>query len=283
MVGIRASADSTTITIFGHGLSVPGDFELAPNIILRSVIPPLDLDSTVGGCASFVDYAATIHGHEIASFTLVISDDQGAKSLATKAWNALWLFHLLSVACRSPTLLLFAQCDGSEPQFSSVTRTPIIGGLPNLHPATADQLTWARDHMVAFAEVAKVPEFGSAMRCFGNAHYLLDLDMRIMLLWSGIEGLLSVDAELSRRIALYAALLMECSPEDKAQYFKRVKDAYAIRSRAVHGGKTNPAKLQDGYDSATRILADLLARCVEIGRVPTPGELDRVAVTGSIS
>jgi hypothetical protein len=36
-----------------------------------------------------------------------------------------------------------------------------------------------------------------------------------MLLWSGIEGLLSVDGELNRRLALYAALMLEGSADEK--------------------------------------------------------------------
>ena len=35
------------------------------------------------------------------------------------------------------------------------------------------------------------------MRAYGNSHTLFDPDLRIMLLWSGIEGLLSVDSELT--------------------------------------------------------------------------------------
>ncbi|GAA3725369.1 hypothetical protein GCM10022268_36580 [Sphingomonas cynarae] len=101
-----------------------------------------------------------------------------------------------------------------------------------------------------------------------------------MLLWSGIEGLLSVDAELSRRLALYAALIIDGWPEEKVRYFDQVKNAYGIRSRAVHGGKTKLEKLVEGYHMASRILADLLARCVELGRVPTPTELDHLAVKG---
>jgi hypothetical protein len=120
------------------------------------------------------------------------------------------------------------------------------------------------------------------MRCYGNAHYLLDDDMRIMLLWSGIEGLLSVDAELSRRLALYAALMHRGSSAEKIAYFKEVKKAYGIRSRAVHGGKATANDLSQGYQTASKILASLLARCVELGRVPSAEELDALAASQSI-
>jgi hypothetical protein len=121
------------------------------------------------------------------------------------------------------------------------------------------------------------------MRCYGNAHYLFDPDTRIMLLWAGIEGLLSVDAELNRRLALYAALLHNGSTAEKIAYFKEVKNAYAIRSRAVHGGRATAETLRVGYQTSSNILMGLLVRCVELGRVPSTDELDALAVSQSLT
>jgi len=121
------------------------------------------------------------------------------------------------------------------------------------------------------------------MRCYGNAQLLPEHDVRIMLLWAGIEGLLSVDAELSRRLALYAALLFDGSPDEKAGYFDTVKKAYALRSRAVHGTTLKKPKLEEGSRTAGRILIGLIAKCVELGRVPSPSELDRLAVSAIVS
>jgi len=65
--------------------------------------------------------------------------------------------------------------------------------------------------------------------------------------------------------------------EEKANWFAEVKKAYGVRSKAVHGGALNEPMLQDGYQQASRILVSLLARCVEIGRVPKSAELDALA------
>ncbi|MER9524138.1 HEPN domain-containing protein [Mesorhizobium sp. M0292] len=278
MVGVIAGIDSTKITIFGHGIAIPERFELSPGISLNPAIPPLDISKAADGSRRFSDYAAALQGDEIASFVLEIEDTAGGEELAAKGWNALWLFHLLSVACRTPCLSLYAVCDGSQPAYSAANRTPFVSPLSEIHLATTEQLAWAREHLASFDSLTKVPEFSSAMKCFGNAHYLPDHDIRIMLLWAGIEGLLSVDAELSRRLALYAAILMDGTPDEKAAYFEEVKRAYSIRSQAVHGAKAKPDKLETGYRLASRILIGLLARCVEIGRVPSPAELDRLAV-----
>lgn len=279
MVGIVAASDSKSVLIVGHGLTITDVFELSPGLFLQPNVPNLQLDATEKACNSFADYAAVVHGREIATFALRIEHEESSKALVTKAWNALWKFHLLSISCNYPCFSLYSVSDGRRPLFSAANRTPLVQPLPTLHLATTDELLWVRQNASMFDKLIHVPEFGAAMRCYGNAHYLPDLDIRIMLLWAGIEGLLSVDAELSRRLALYATLMFNGSPDEKILYFEEVKKAYAIRSRAVHGAGVKLGKLDAGYRSASRILAGLLARCVELGRVPSPAELDRLAVS----
>lgn len=282
MVGVAANADSKSIVILGHGLTIEEEAELKAGIFVSPAIPKLDLDATVAGCPHFSDYAAALQGSEMATFALRIEHDGGGRLLATKAWNALWLFHLLSVACRAPCFSLYSVCDGQKPMFSAANPSPFVRPLVQLHTLSRAEIDWARRYSHTFDELVGVPEFSAAMRCYGNAHLLPEHDVRIMLLWSGIEGLLSVDAELSRRLALYAAILFDGTPNEKADHFDKVKKAYAVRSRAVHGGGLTKPKLEEGYRTAGSILIGLIAKCVELGRVPSPLELDRLAVSASI-
>lgn len=282
MVGVRASKESKTVTIVGHGLTVGDRFALAPGVLVLPNVPHLDLDVVASNSPSFEDYATTIHGGPLGTFALEISESDGGDRLAVKAWNALWNFHLLSVACKSRCFSLFSVSDGSKPLYSAANRTPFTRPLTHVHQATLSNLEWARDRHETFDRLTKTAEFNAAVRCYGNAHFLPDMDVRIMLLWSGIEGLLSVDAELNRRLALYASLMLDGTEAEKQEYFERVKKAYGMRSRAVHGGKMTTAQLAIGYEQASQILVGLLARCVEIGRVPTPQELDRLAVTPTV-
>jgi hypothetical protein len=283
MVGVRAGPDSKQVILLGEGLVVSGEFEISPGIVLSPEIPPLDLATTVEGCESFVDYAAAVWGHPAASFSLVVSDERGGESLVTKAWNALWTFHLLALACRSPVRSFYAMSDGAQPLYCSSSRTPIIRVLAESVEASRDSLDWARTNHDEFYRMFRSSEFLSALRCLGNVAYLQDAEVQIMLLWSGIEGLLCVDAELRRRLALYSALMVDGCPEDKVRYFEMVKQAYDTRSRAVHGGNLKRDKLELGVQDAMTILSDLLARCVELGRVPTAVELDHLAASGSFT
>ena len=242
MVAISADASAKKVIIVGHGLAIPERFQLGLGLFVEPTVPALNIEEAAKGSREFGDYAAVISGNHLGTFCIEVQDGAGGKALATKAWNALWLFHLLSLACTTPCFSLYSVSIGKESVYASANRNLIIRPLPKLATATLEQLSWAKRHTQSFDNVISDPEFSSAMRCYGNSHYLFDLDTRIMLLWAGIEGLLSVDGELNRRIALYAALMLEGTAEEKIAYFNEVKRAYGIRSRAVHGGKAARTK-----------------------------------------
>lgn len=283
MVGISIGADSKTVEIYGHGLTVAEPFELVPDIWITPNVKKLDLETTVKGCRDFIDYAAVLHGNSIASFVLRIEQSEGGRKLGVKAWNALWIFHLLSVAIRRPCFSLYAMTDGERVLYSSANRNPFAPPLNDYVPITAAQLQWAQQYFENFNELINIAEFSAAMRCYGNAHALPDHDVRIMLLWAGIEGLLNIDAELSRRVALYSAILHDGDFDEKVAYYDRVKKAYGVRSRAVHGSGLTDVKVRAGSAESAAILVGILAKCVELGRVPSANELDRLAISSCIS
>ncbi len=282
MVGIIADALTTEIVILGHGLTVAERSEVSPGVFLEPSVPKVDLTAASTSSRDFRDYSASVTASELATFSLEVRGGKG-QELVSKAWNALWFFHLLSLACSAPCFSLCAIARGRAEQYSAANRNVIFRPLPLIATATPPQITWAKANLPSFDRLISEPVFSSAMRCYGNAHYLFDFDTRIMLLWAGIEGLLAVDAELNRRLALYAALLHKGSTAEKIAYFKEVKKAYAIRSRTVHGGKATPEKLRLGYQASSSILVRLLARCVELGRVPSTDELDALAVSQTLT
>lgn len=277
MVRIATNGEAHSLFIVGHGISVRSTFELASGVFVEPTVPSFESEDAADGSAQFSDYSAVITGRELADFSIRVESEQSAKALAVKGWNALWNFHLLSLAAQSPVCSIFSVAPGTRPIFAAANRNVLMRRLCDAREIGAERLVWARDNKEAFDSLIEVPAFSRAMRCYGNSHYLFDTDMRIMLLWSGIEGLLSVDSELTRRIALYAALMIEGNHEEKTSWFAEVKKAYGVRSKAVHGGAVSESMLQDGYQQASRILVRLLARCVEIGRVPNPAELDALA------
>jgi len=283
MVKIIATQGTTCVRIVGQGITVGDAFALDGGVTVTSALPPTSADAVAAACTDFVDYAAVVSGAEIATFALEVTSPHGIQDLTKKAWNALWVFHLLSVAAGVPCMPLYSISEGGTPAYSLVTRTPFVPRLGEIRPLAPERAAWTRQHEKSFGALIADERFKAAMLCFGNAHYLPDLQVRIMLLWSGIEGLLSVEAELNRRLALYATLLIGGSHDERADYFQRVKRAYGLRSKAVHGASLSGPKKSEGYAAASAILVALLARCVELGRVPAADEFDRAAVAGEIS
>jgi hypothetical protein len=278
MTSVGIANDSEVVLIVGHGVTVAETIELAPGVLVTPEVPRFEVQEVADGTKSIAEYASVLTMVEHATFAIRVSGLRG-KGLAAKAWNALWQFHLLSLAAQSPCCSLYSVADGAKPTFAVANRHLFFAPFERSAHLTRAHLTWAAKHQAGFDGLVKNPRFSTAMRCFGNAHYLPDFDMRIMLLWSGIEGLLGVDAELSRRVAQYAALLHKGSQEDREAHYRMVRKSYAIRSKAVHGAGSAPAVLIAGYQDGSAILAELLARCVEIGEVPSCDELDASALT----
>jgi len=282
MVKIFAQTGGESILVVGHGLRVKSDFELSPGITLTNSIPKIDYNVVANEVDGFIDYAALVTGERFANFSIRIDGEPTAKLLAVKGWNALWDFHLLAIATKRPVCSLFTLSLGENRRYSIANRTILTQPFKDLDFIKDGELNWARQNKSNFDKLIGNATFSSAMRCFGNAHFLPDLDMRIMLLWSGIERLLEVDSELTRRIALYSSIVIPGTQVEKVERFKSIKILYNIRSKAVHGGKISDMALQEGYEGAAKILAQLLSRCVEIGRVPSPSELDELSLSQSV-
>lgn len=283
MVSISAWHDAKSVRITGHGFELSEPFTLADGIVLAPDVHKLNA-AGLKACQTNKERASIETMHDIATFTIEVFDERGGKDLANTGWASLWDFHLLSLAAKSPCFILYGSSVGTAGvTYSVANRNLILSPMSVVTTLAKRNLEWARDHRPKFRELIADQQFSSAMRYFGNAHYLFDLEHRIMLLWAGIEGLLQVDAEHSRRIALYTAIMMNGDELAKSERFEMVKRSYSLRSRVVHGAKPTKEKLEKGYAEATNLLADLLARCVELGRVPPRQEFDRASFSGNLT
>jgi hypothetical protein len=282
MVGVIVGAEATKIYIAGYGMAVDQEFDLAPGVsVSPDVIRQEDSFGSRTG-REFQTMAAVLAMQRIANFSVVVTDEAGGEALAAKGWNALWVFSLLSLCCRAPVISLYSASNDILPKFSSANPNVFIRPLPIAH-ATSEQLTWAKDHYSAFDSLLSEGRFRSAQRYYNNSHYVVDHDARIMLLWAGIESLLDVDQELSRRIALHAAILFDGNAAEKAEQFRLIKRAYVTRSKVIHGNISGNEGLGDAADFATDLLLNLLRKVVELGRLPNGAELDEAAAGASIS
>ena len=279
MVSIAAGS-GTELHIIGLGLSVDREIEIVDGLILKPERPPA-FETSFGSTASqFQAHAAMLAMERLATFSLKVEHAEGGKALAFKAWNALWLFSLLSLACRSPVVSLYSVAQG-ELEPSLANRNLVIRPAERIIPMSDEQVQWVRTNYQRFEKLIDERQFNAAQRYYNNAHYLPDLDARLMLLWAGIEGLLNIDGELRRRIALHAAILLEGDRDQKIAIFRNTKRAYDLRSKVVHGGQADTEELSSAVGFACDLLTGLLRRMVELGRVPSSSELDNLAASQS--
>ncbi|MGD0156850.1 MAG: hypothetical protein ABSB50_12175 [Terracidiphilus sp.] len=220
---------------------------------------------------------------EFASFYLEIHEEAGGEELAAKTWNSLWFFPLLAIACQCPCTSLYSW-SGSQKVHFAVAAPHTAFRIPESPiQASGDQLAWARTNLPNFEAIQKVGTFTTALMSYINSHHLFGYKPRIMQLWSGIECLFMVSSEISRTLAMYSALLLEEGDANlRYKCFKEIKKDYGIRSKVVHGTIENDDILKEAYARASKLLARLLLRCVELSRVPTIEELDRAALVGHI-
>ena len=221
---------------------------------------------------------------EFASFYVEIHEEAGGKELAAKTWNSLWLFPLLAVACQCPCASLYSWSGSQKPQFAVATAHTAFRRPESPIQATSDQLNWARTNLPNFEAIQKDGTFTTALMSYTNSHHLFGHKPRIMQLWSGIECLFMVSSEISRTLAMYSALLLEEGDANlRYKCFKEIKKDYSMRSKVVHGTIESDDVLKEAYSRASKLLARLLLRCVELSRVPTTEELDRAALAGHIT
>lgn len=281
MVRIAVSESAQSVCLLGHGIKVNEKHEIEPDIFIEPLELRLEIDEITDSVSNVVEYAGVLAAVPMVTFQIEVFKRGDTAEFVGRAWNALWLFYLISLACRSPCFPLISMSENKE-SIGLINRNVVIRPLPTVHEMKPAEFAWAKKNAKNFDALARDKRFSHSMIAYGNAQYFADHDSRIMLLWAGIEGLLGVEHELSFRIPLYLALLAGGSVDDKCRYFSEVRDIYGVRSRVVHGAAVNEEKRVAGFEATNKILVESLARCVEIGRVPTTEDFNRAAVSGSL-
>lgn len=165
---------------------------------------------------------------------------------------------------------------------------PFQGGLLDFHLSVlvandapervldAPEAAWIAAHLSRFNQLASTDErFRFALEAAIDWRYSTDTRAAISRLWAGIESLFGISAELLYRLSLFGSIGLAPRGEARLQAFRRIKAAYSIRSKAVHGGSLDNQKLGTGMVEAFEILRSLLLHCILRGSVPTEEDLYR--------
>lgn len=281
MPGIYVGNKATRVYVLGYGIRVDTPVPLTKEYRLCPPMLTVPAEELAARTETPLEHAAILTMGSQASFAVEVGNHTG-KELAVRAWNSLWLFGLIELACRTPCVPLVAFTDEADTKYSLTNRNLTIRPLAAAVAITTSQLSWIEAHLGSYYELVSDRQFNASIRYLTNSFYLFDFEHRLMLLWAGIEGLLGIDGELRRRLALHAAILLDGTPDEKAAIFSKIKKAYDTRSKVVHGGALNPKQLVAEHKFAEELLSRLLAKCVELKRVPTAEELDAAALRSSV-
>jgi len=270
------------------GIQTPSDvLEMAPAIRLQrlSVFPTqpelaFSLKSPlVAGIMQH--YGEEIIQHELVIEAEEIDDPQMIPRTAGAILAALRIRTEAEIICP-------AVCDTSWAELRGLTGNNCVAyrvepamyahefDAPTL--VTVDDLDWARDKLLTVLKLSDDRRFETALDALCSYLHAANYRMMAAQLWAGVESIFDVRFEISFRLPLTAALLLEDRGPDCRDRRKTIKKLYDERSKAVHGGDISEEKLREHVGKTRSLLAQLLAHIVEDGKVPTKQDMDDLAV-----
>lgn len=143
---------------------------------------------------------------------------------------------------------------------------------------TADDLGWVRDNLKDLLALEDELRFRTALEALCTYLHAANYRMMAAQLWAGIEALFDVTYEISFRLPLLAALLLEKRGPACRDRRTEIHELYKQRSKAVHGGKISEDELKDHVSKTRQLLAQLLSNIVTRGSLPTADEFTDLTV-----
>lgn len=139
-----------------------------------------------------------------------------------------------------------------------------------------NDLEWVLDRINEFGKMLEVPKFRLAVEALTTHQHLVSLRMMAASLWSGIEALLGIQAELRFRIALSIASILEPRGDERSARYRRVKKLYDIRSKAVHGSPLSENELISHVAETRKLLSSIICTMIEAGKVFSEDDIDEL-------
>lgn len=160
-----------------------------------------------------------------------------------------------------------------ELSFSCITK-------PNALRVTEDRFANATRTAKAWQVLSLKTE---AVRGLANAFLSSPLlptrGQSLLHMWTAIESLFpTVSTEVSFRLGLYLTVLC-AKPSERAEFYRKVKAAYSVRSKVAHGALDDVSVEQ--WNDTWRLLCDCARAVVERQAVPTEEELLHELFRGS--
>lgn len=143
---------------------------------------------------------------------------------------------------------------------------------------TTEDLEWVGRTLGPLTLLMEDDRFATAVEALCSYLHAGNYRMMAAQLWAGVEAIFDVQHEVSYRISVLAALLLEKRGASCRELFKQLRKLYGERSKAVHGSKLDEQKLQQHVAEVRTLLARLLARLIERGQMPAPSDFEDLIV-----
>lgn len=290
----KQSANSQYILLYGLKLD-KSPLRLVPGLEMRDLSSALSLyDLSVAGRAGFAGWPALgpyLGGNicEIASTNPDIENPECSDRL-NRARAVSDLLHILGFGGHlclassnySWSTIADQTTDGNPP---SPEAQAVIPELPPFQGYILDQYMnliipkEARDTVTVkdaqwivgkfdsfIAMMAEHEKLRFAVDAAIDWRYLKDPRAAIARLWSGIEAIFAIRAELVYRLSVLSAAILSPRGQARVDKYYQIKKLYGQRSRAVHGESMPEAKLLRATNESYQLLRELLIEIVKIGR-----------------
>lgn len=151
---------------------------------------------------------------------------------------------------------------------------PHVYSLDLGEPTLIDQsdLDWVKRNLGKVLELNKQTRFNIALDALCSYLHTERDRMKAAQLWVGIEAIFEVQFEISYRLPLLAALMLQPRGEDCKLLRNRIKKLYSQRSKAIHGQEFKDAKQH--VTDVRQLLASLLSKIIEGGHLPSKKDFD---------
>lgn len=143
-----------------------------------------------------------------------------------------------------------------------------------------EDLNWVRDNLGTLIKLTDNDGFQTAVEALCT-HMLAASDrMKVAQLWAGIEAIFDVEYELRYRLSTLAARLLCPLGGECRETYDDMKALYGERSKIIHGKQlaknkeAHETKVREHITRSRARLAQLLARLIALGRVPTERDLE---------
>jgi hypothetical protein len=139
---------------------------------------------------------------------------------------------------------------------------------------TRDDMDWVRDNLGKLTELTQDARFQTALEALCTYLHAANPRMMAAQLWAGLEAIFGIRYEIGYRLAVQVARLLEDRGPASRTLYGQMRKLYKARSDAIHGNSMKEADLARHVGEARDLLARLLRKIIEKGKVPSDHDFE---------